>query len=156
MNEEGRCPLCKTGVVKPAGRMVETHIAGITVRDGGGVVDTCSACGESFFPFEMMVAYETRAISLVLREVPDRVDGAVMRYARRVLGLKQAELAKLLGVTVTTIVRMEKAKLVDARMRTSMLWFLDEAQRGVDVRAQANARPKKSKRGKLTLVVKAA
>ncbi len=49
MNEEGRCPLCKTGVVKPAGRMVETHIAGITVRDGGGVVDTCSACGESFF-----------------------------------------------------------------------------------------------------------
>lgn len=154
MKKTRRCPICEAGSVRPAGPVIEMHVAGITVRDGTGIVDQCSACGETFVTADALRGYEVRAASVVLREAPDRVSGAVLRYARKALGLRQTELAALLGKNVATISDWESSTLVDATVRTSILWFLDEAQRGVDVRT--HIAPKKHARGKLTLVVKAA
>jgi hypothetical protein len=156
MNKERRCPMCDDGFVNPVERVVETKLAGITVRDGSQRVDTCSACGEGFFPALMLMGYEVRAVMTVLGDAPERADGSVLRYARRVLGLKQDELAKLLGLTVTTIVRMEKAKTIEARVRTSMLWYLNEAAKGVSVRDLATAQPKKRSAKSHVLKVRAA
>lgn len=55
---------------------------------------------------KQLAGYERRAVRTVLREVRE-VEPEVLRYARRAMGLTQAQLADLLSVTSETISRWE-------------------------------------------------
>ena len=53
-----------------------------------------------------LAGYERRAAKTVLLDVPE-VEGEVLKFARKALGLKQAELAAILDVSAETISRWE-------------------------------------------------
>jgi DNA-binding transcriptional regulator YiaG len=53
-----------------------------------------------------LAGYERRAAKTVLLDVP-AVEGDVLKFARKALGLKQVELAAILDVTAETISRWE-------------------------------------------------
>lgn len=66
----------------------------------------CGSCDESFVADAHMEAFEL-AIARALAEGP--IEGASLKFMRRVLGLKGAELAVLLCVSAETVSRWETA-----------------------------------------------
>jgi DNA-binding XRE family transcriptional regulator len=81
-------------------------IGKVTVSDGNAVRPTCPNGHVADFTFDEALAFERRAVLTVLHD-GRHVDGAVMKYARKTLGLKQAELAGLLEVAPETVSRWE-------------------------------------------------
>jgi len=80
------------------------------VIDGTAMVAVCEACGEYDLSVDQLAGYERRAAALVLRD-GRHASGAVVRYGRKALGLRQEELAKLLECVVETISRWENDKV---------------------------------------------
>jgi YgiT-type zinc finger domain-containing protein len=68
----------------------------------------CNACGERMFALETIETVERESSCIVLSERP--VTGAVVRDARRVLGLAPSELAGLLGLTDEDVARYEESR----------------------------------------------
>lgn len=105
-----QCPEC--GTEKALVLRMYQHVTSV---GGVRVVDTttqrwqCSACGEVDLTLNAMAAYERRAAALVLRD-GRHTGGAVIRFARKALGLTQAELALLLGCQPETLSRWENDK----------------------------------------------
>jgi DNA-binding XRE family transcriptional regulator len=81
-------------------------IGKVTVSDGTAVRPACPNGHVADFAFDEVLVFERRAVLTVLHD-GRHVDGAVMKYARKTLGLKQAELASLLDVTAETVSRWE-------------------------------------------------
>jgi putative zinc finger/helix-turn-helix YgiT family protein len=76
------------------------------VTNAWGEASVCNKCGEVELYLNELAWYQRRAAAIVLRESTS-IDGAVVKYARRSLGLKQTELAELLGVRHETLSRWE-------------------------------------------------
>lgn len=68
----------------------------------------CPACGERMFALETIETVERESACIVLAERP--VTGAVVRDARRVLGLTPTELAALLDLTDEDLARYEASE----------------------------------------------
>jgi DNA-binding transcriptional regulator YiaG len=85
----------------------KTKVGRYTIIDGG-----CSrfarvmADGTPLLSAEQVSTLERRAVITVLREV-ELVGGPELKFARKVLGLRQVELAEHLGVAPETVSRWE-------------------------------------------------
>jgi len=80
-------------------------VAGARVRDGSGLVRVCENCGEPTLTMDEMSRYERTAAAIVLRE--GKVTGARLKFARKALGMTQADLGDAIGCRSETISRWE-------------------------------------------------
>lgn len=106
-----------------------TKLAGLTVEDSSGSVLTCESCGEQSISTQEMGGYERRAARLVMVEAAGAT-GAAMKFARKALGLKQVELARILQRNEQQISRDENSDLLPMDLRLAMAELLDAAERG--------------------------
>ncbi len=94
-----------------AGRIImaqvyKTKVGRYVVVDNGVLSTEHMADGTPTLSAELVSMLERRATITVLRDV-ELVSGEELRFARKVLGLRQVELAEQLGVAVETVSRWE-------------------------------------------------
>lgn len=82
------------------------QVGRLKVTDGTGMRWVCPSCEEVLLSLDAHARYERRAAAAVLRE-GRHVDGAVLKYARRALGLRQARLAQLIEYQAETLSKWE-------------------------------------------------
>jgi DNA-binding transcriptional regulator YiaG len=95
------------GNLKSAVYVHEVTVGGHKVSNGGQMAPKCVSCGEQYISAKALGRLELVAAQLVLFERRDRVNGAVVRYARKAMGLRQTDLARMLGVRAETISEWE-------------------------------------------------
>ena len=78
------------------------------VNDATAFVLQCNdeKCGEVELTLAELAGYQRRAAAIVLRDAKE-VDGAVVKYARKALGMKQTVLAEHIGCRPETLSRWE-------------------------------------------------
>lgn len=123
-----KCPKCSERMARRGYKHV-TKIGGYTVTDASGMVETCLACGEVSLSSEELAGYERRAARLMLTELAS-ANGAVLRYARAALGLRQRDLAKILRRNDQQISRDEHADDLQMDLRLAVAELLERAERG--------------------------
>jgi DNA-binding transcriptional regulator YiaG len=84
----------------------KTKVGRYVVIDNAVLSTEHMADGTPTLSAEMVSMLERRATITVLRDV-ELVSGEELRFARKVLGLRQVELAEQLGVAVETVSRWE-------------------------------------------------
>jgi DNA-binding transcriptional regulator YiaG len=82
------------------------EVGTVKVNDPSGFAYVCPDCGASEVSLNALAGYERRAASTVLFDRPN-AGGAVYKYARKALGLKQTDLAALMGCDSATLSRWE-------------------------------------------------
>lgn len=115
-----------------------THIeqvGGVAVKDATSFAWQCKSCNLCDLSLEELAGYERRAAALVLRD-GTRVDGNVTRDARKALGLRQVDLASLLGCEPETLSRWESgARVMPRAEQLALVALLDEVESfGGDIR----------------------
>jgi DNA-binding XRE family transcriptional regulator len=101
-------------------------VAGVSVTDATCQALTCVECGAVDLSLDDVQRYERRAAATVLRAT-ERPTGQLVRYARRALGLTQAELAEKLGAAGETVSRWEGEKAPIPRyLAPALTGWLDE------------------------------
>lgn len=101
-----KCPTCGADMKLRRYDHVE-KVGKYKVNDPGMVPQCVNAkCAEVELSLEVLAARQQRAAAIVLRDAK-AVDGAVLRYARHALGLKQVELAEQIGCKPETLSRWE-------------------------------------------------
>lgn len=106
---------------------VHTEMVGDNVvRDPSRATMTCTQCGATYVSAHALMMYEARAAAIVIRE--GKVTGEVLKYARKAMGLRQSDLAKLLERTVEWVSRWETGATVATRAdQLAIVALLDEA-----------------------------
>jgi DNA-binding transcriptional regulator YiaG len=84
----------------------ETKVGRYTVVDSGGFMPVCESCGAPDLTLEVLAKIERRAAKVALLDLP-AIEGEVLRFARKALGLRQQDLAAILDRTPETISRWE-------------------------------------------------
>ena len=84
----------------------KTKVGRYVVIDNGVLATEQMSDGTPILSADMVSMLERRATITVLRDV-ELVSGEELRFARKVLGLRQTELAEHLGVAVETVSRWE-------------------------------------------------
>ncbi len=127
MNDTNRsCPECGKAMAF-RGYEHKEKVARFTVKDATAFAWQCP-CGEVELTLDQLAGYQRRAAAIVLREAKE-VDGAVMKYARKALGLKQTELAEAIGCAGETVSRYETGDLpVNTQVRLAVVALLDGAE----------------------------
>jgi putative zinc finger/helix-turn-helix YgiT family protein len=122
-----RCPACLKGEVYPAtipytidvkhdGTLHSIHLPALEVPK-------CRACGELLFGIRA-----DDQISEALRAQLKLLGPAQIRAARKALGLKQKELAELLGTAKATICRWETGGMIQSRAMDNLLRLFFESE----------------------------
>lgn len=74
--------------------------------------------------------YELRAAWTVLTDLPE-IPGTVMKYARKAMGLRQEDLADLLGLDRATVSRLETGMMnITRQTQLALLGLVDVAKDG--------------------------
>ncbi len=95
-----------------------------------GPVPTCAACGEWEMPMARLKAIEVRSALTVLLEKRNMSSG-VLKYVRRVLGLRQQDLGRLIGHNPQVISRWENgADEIPRDVHVAMVGLLKLAETG--------------------------
>lgn len=87
-----------------------TKVGRYTVKDADVRLLVCRACGLENVSLQEGESIDRRAALAALRHAPV-VDGALVRFARRSVGLTQRDLAELLGVDHATVSRWENDRM---------------------------------------------
>lgn len=125
-----RCESCDIPMHVRGYKHVE-QVGNVKVTDGTGLAPQCQKCGKVSLLLSDLAGYERRAAALVLRD-GKHVDGSVIKYARKALGLRQTELAFLLQCTPETISRWENgANPMKRAEQLAIVALLDGVQQGV-------------------------
>ena len=103
--DQNKCEGCGGRMVQRAYKHHE-KVGQYAVTDSTGVVRVCEDCDDVPLTLEVLASYQRRAAALVLREAK-AIDGRVIKYARKALGLKQTELAEEIGCAAETLSRYE-------------------------------------------------
>lgn len=129
-----RCAECGKDMAWRGYKNVE-QVGRFTVNDATAMAWQCEACGEANITLEALAGYERRAAAVVLRDASD-VDGAVVKYARKALGMKQADLADRIGCQAETLSRYETgAAPVPPGIRLAIVAILDGVERAGSLEA---------------------
>jgi DNA-binding transcriptional regulator YiaG len=83
-----------------------TTVGPLKVRDKTVALPQCDRCDVVDVPMDIAAGLERRAARTVLLDAP-KADGATVRFARKALGLRQADLGRLLGVNDQAVSRWE-------------------------------------------------
>lgn len=102
-----KCYACE-GELELRHHVHEEDVGGVLVRNSATMAPTCTACGEVVLSARDLSMHELRAAALVLRD-GHRVNGEVLRYARKALGLRQSDLGRLLDLGTEWISRWENS-----------------------------------------------
>lgn len=129
-----------------------TYVAGHRVEDGSAMV-VQNDDGTVELSLGDLARYELRAAKIVMMDVP-QVSGEALRFARRAMGLRQADLALLLGVDVGTISRWENGAEPFKRSIQLALAGLIDVVEGVGPDALRDA-AEKVRKGVVPTVLKA-
>ncbi len=116
-----RCPICGAEAIERTTDPVEVEAAERTYAVADFEYERCTACGESFF-FGDQPRQLGEAASAMARADQDLLSGPEIRELRLALGLTQAGLEDLLGVSSSTVGRWERglyaqSKTADRLMR---------------------------------------
>lgn len=115
--------------------MHHEDVAGVTVFDPHRMAYVCGACGEAQLTTGELAGFQRRAAMTVLCDLPS-IQGAVLRYARKAAGLRQTDLAQLLGLTPETVSRYETGDdAVPRAVQVAMHGLLLVRDGGADLRA---------------------
>jgi DNA-binding XRE family transcriptional regulator len=106
MTHGKKCPHCGQMAMTVKKHEHEEQVGPFKVADGTATALVCGSCGAASLSMAEAVAYERRAARVTLTERPD-ANGAVLKYARKALGLRQQDLALLLGAASETLSRYE-------------------------------------------------
>ena len=106
-NGDNKCTKCGGRMIYRSYGHVE-KVGRYKVNDGTAFAWQCenAKCGEVDLTLDQLAGYQRRAAAIVLRDAKE-VDGAVVKYARRALGMKQADLAAQIGCRAETLSRWE-------------------------------------------------
>jgi DNA-binding transcriptional regulator YiaG len=86
----------------------------------------CANCGAFTLPAGTLERVELRAVIVAFKDAP-QVTGAMLKFARKALGLKQTELAERLGVVPETISHWEReARKIEQWVPLAVLNFVRE------------------------------
>jgi YgiT-type zinc finger domain-containing protein len=116
-----RCVHCKTGKLQKT-EAPDTVAVGTHVFSAKVPALKCRACGEVYFLGPSLERFELRAAVELARA--GEASGEVMRFMRKVAGLRAAELAGLLAVTPETVSRWETGKQPMERRAMAVLGAL--------------------------------
>lgn len=141
-----KCAECGGPVMAKKYRHVET-VGGVKVSDETALMPQCTQCNNVDLTLKQLAGYERRAAALALERVL-HANGAMLRYARKALGITQAELAKLIGHEPETISRWENDKRpVERAEQLALVALLDLVEcRGIDIHELLNASDKYNKK----------
>ena len=107
----------------------KTRVGQYTTTDDGYVPEHTLKDGTPVLSAGQLSELERRAAITVLRDV-ELVTGAELKFARKVLGLRQTELADHLGVAPETVSRWETGAEVFKRpVQLAVCALLEEVQR---------------------------
>jgi putative zinc finger/helix-turn-helix YgiT family protein len=105
-----RCHSCGSESLRQSTEVVRARLRSSGIRASATVpVRQCATCGETYLEGSVLQAFEVA----VARELANKGvrTGEAFRFMRTVLGLRAADLAKLLGVTPETISHWETGKV---------------------------------------------
>jgi putative zinc finger/helix-turn-helix YgiT family protein len=122
------CPICD-GAISLKTYSHETRVGRRVVTDGTAMVPQCKNCGTVDLAEEQVSVYERRAARVVLLEA-SQVGGPEIRFARKALGLRQADLAAALGCNAQQISRYENDDTAEMWLRLAIVALLDRVDRG--------------------------
>lgn len=126
------CPECGGPLVVKVHRHIE-NVGGTKVVDETAMLPCCVQCNNVDLTLKQLAGYERRAAALVLERVI-HANGAMLRYARKALGITQPELAKLISHKPETISRWENDKRpVERAEQLALVALLDLVERGEDI-----------------------
>lgn len=129
MSSQKKCFECESTHVQERSIKHVEQVGSVRVVDGTGFAEVCEDCGAYSLTTDQLAGYERRAAALVLREVQSPT-GEMVKYARKALGLRQRELAILLGAAPETLSRWENDKLaVPQAEKLALLGLLEGAIR---------------------------
>jgi DNA-binding transcriptional regulator YiaG len=124
-------------------RIYETRMGRYTVRDGGLGGTTNGSAGDPGLTDDELGTLERRAAIAVLHDVRT-IEGPELRDARKVLGLKQTELAQYLDVAPETVSRWETgAQTFDRSVQLAVLAMLERIHRGEPIESLASSKQPK-------------
>lgn len=108
-------------------------VGGKEVIDGTAMANVCTECGGYDLSTAQLAGYERRAAALVLRD-GRFVNGSVVKYARKALGLRQVDLGRLLTKSGEQISRWENddPKIPKAE-QLAILYALEAVEAGESV-----------------------
>lgn len=118
-----KCPECGTTMRQRCFEHV-TKVGSLRVIDKTAALPVCDFCGTAIISDDQMEAYELNAVRVVLQEA-ENIDGTVMRFARKALGMTQKELAKCLETNDTQVSRWESEPQVSRRIRLALLALVE-------------------------------
>jgi YgiT-type zinc finger domain-containing protein len=101
------CFACKSKNIQRQTVELVTRVGAYSVTDRTVTVPVCQACGEYVIPGPTHELVELRAALVALADAP-AVSGDMLRFARKALGLTQAELAERIGSTFESVSRWER------------------------------------------------
>ena len=119
-----------------------THVERVgeyTITINAGAAMTCANCCAVELPMGQLRAFEVRSALTVLLERP--ISGGVLKYARKAIGLRQVDLACLIGHESSTISKWETgAAEIPEHVRMSMIGLLKMAEAGATPEGLISAR----------------
>lgn len=121
------CPICDSPMVLKAYSR-ETRVGRRLVTDRSGMASQCEKCGTIDLDEQQVAGYELRAARVVLLEA-SQVGGPEIRFARKALGLRQADLAAALGCNPQQLSRYENDDTVEMWLRLAIVALLDRVER---------------------------
>lgn len=107
--KQNKCRTCG-GAVKRQTIKRTIRVGSRSVSDPSTMTNVCTKCGAYELSHGTLLKSERRAALIVLSDAPN-IDGSVLRYARKALGLMQAQLAHALDATHETVSRWETGDL---------------------------------------------
>jgi DNA-binding transcriptional regulator YiaG len=119
------------------------NIAGVRVSDPRGFALVCDTCGAVDMTLGELMGYQRRAVTTVLLDLP-KVKGAVLRYARKALGLTQVALGQCLGARSETVYKWEADDEIPRDVQMAMVGLLTAVEHGlasVDILQKNAAKP---------------
>ena len=123
-----QCPNCDNEMQHRA-YTHESRVGRRTVTDGTGTAWQCDKCGTVELDWNTLAGYERRAARVVLLEAQE-VGGPELKFARKALGMRQADLAAALGSNVQQISRYENDDQIDMWLRLAVVALVDRVDRG--------------------------
>ncbi|MFO0646574.1 MAG: helix-turn-helix domain-containing protein [Polyangiales bacterium] len=110
----------------------EGRVGSFKVIDSGCMASVCESCGVVDMTLDDLQRFERRAARIVLLDRPD-AGGDVYKYARKALGLRQVDLARMLGVEPETVSRWENGHVAMPRAeQLALVALLDVSEHDPD------------------------